>query len=95
MSSNLDLVTGTDILTQLAREHYYASVIVSIIPEIAHLINENEQLHKTMVNILKQINFDETHSVTWSQLEDDEMEVIDNFFDYLYFTSTTFLEEAR
>lgn len=94
MSHNLDLNTGTEILTQLAREHYYASVIVSIIPEIAHLINDNEQLHKIMVNIVKQIDFDETLSVTWSQLNEDEREVIGNFFDYLYFTSTQFLEET-
>ena len=95
MSHNLDLTTGTEILTQLAREHYYASVIVGIIPEIAHLINDSEQLHRIMGNIVKQIDFDETHSVTWSLLEEDEMEVIDNFFDYLYFTSPKFLEETQ
>lgn len=93
MSHNLDLITGTEILTQLAREHYYASVIVSIIPEIAHLINDNNQLNKIMVNIVKQVNLDETYSVSLSQLDEDEREVIDNFFDYLYFTSAQFLEE--
>lgn len=94
MSHALDVTIGCNILVQLARKHYYANGIVSIIPDIVHLINENEQLHKTMCHIMKQIDRTKNPDITWSQLKDADMEVIDNFFDYLYFTSPQFLKEA-
>lgn len=94
MDDSLDLITGSNILTQLAQKHYYAKVIVGIIPDVVHLINENELLHKTMRHILSQINTDTDISISWSQLDKNEKEVINNFFDYLYFTSEQFLKEA-
>lgn len=94
MDDSLDLITSSDILMQLAKKHYYAKVIVGIIPDVVHLINENELLHKTMRHILSQINTDTDISISWSQLDKNEKEVINNFFDYLYFTSEQFLKEA-
>jgi hypothetical protein len=94
MDNTLDLTISSEILTQLAQQHYYAKDILGTIPGIMHLVNENEQLHSTIIHILNQIDFSKSHSVKWSQLGQNEKNVIDNFFDYLYFTSPQFLKEV-
>lgn len=88
---NIDINKATELLVQLAKEHYYGDAIVELIPDIAQVFNENEQLNQTMSSILGRHH---PHYPKWEDLAPEDQASIDHFFEYLYFTSPSFLGEA-
>jgi hypothetical protein len=91
--NNSELIT--EVLLQLVVKNQYAVDIVSLIPKIGQIAQENIQLSKTINHILENTNYLTSRSISWSALDDNDREVISNFFEYLYFTSPQFLKEVK
>lgn len=90
-------ITGeimVEMLSQLVTKHYYAAEIIPLISGLTSFIVQNEQLRQTLEEIANKTNFLSEHQLHWSHLNPDEREIINCFFDYLYFTSPQFLKDV-
>ncbi|KTC85511.1 hypothetical protein [Legionella brunensis] len=83
-----------DMLTQLAPQHYYGQQVINLIPELSCFIAENYQLQQTLTDVAEKTNFQSNQQLDWPQLNKNEKDIINSFFDYLYFTSPQFLKDA-
>ncbi|AMP88932.1 hypothetical protein AXF35_04195 [Legionella pneumophila subsp. pascullei] len=82
-----------EMLGQLVTKHYYGKEIIPLISELASFIAQNEQLQQTLEEIADKNDFLSEHQLHWSELNPDEQQIINSFFDYLYFTSPQFLKD--
>ena len=95
MDKSLDPAIITEILLQLIVGHHYERSIIAAIPNIAFLINQNAQLTSLFKSILSHTYYMTSREISWSSLNPNEQDIINNFFEYLYFTSPQFLKEVK
>ncbi|VEB35702.1 Uncharacterised protein [Legionella sainthelensi] len=92
-----NVITGemmVEMLNQLAQGHFYEKTVMGLTDTLASFINANNQLHELLERCAKKSNFQNTRTISWSDLGSDDKKIINCFFDYLYFTSPQFLKDA-
>lgn len=95
MQRSIDKDLATQLLQQLLTVSPYASDIKEIVPTISHLANENTILNKALNAIIAQTNFKPSEKLDTRSIDKQDLAVIENFFEYLYFTSEAFLGTAK
>lgn len=91
----LDIEVVRDILLILAVNSKYAPEIINDIPSIAFLANENESLNKALKKIIDNTHDQQSHTISLCKDNKDAIELIHNFFEYIYFTSSHFLKDLK
>ena len=68
MNANLDINIVTELLQQLLTHSHYKKDLDVLIPHIAFLANENEQLSQAIHTVLTDTDFLTSHKLNWHQV---------------------------
>ena len=95
MIEKLDIEIITKLLLILVIKSPYAAAIIAEVPKASRLVNENIDLNNACSDILKHSDFLQTFRLNYSPQIKPAIEIINNFFEYLYFTSQEFLDGVK
>lgn len=95
MWQQIDETLASELLTQLLVYSSYADELMSSIPNIVHLVNKNRQLNLVINNIIEKNDFVNAYTLNKSHIDKRDLRIIQDFFEYLYFTSNTFLSRVE
>ena len=95
MNNDLNTEVILDILLQLLVGHYYEPDIITLIPQVAPLVNKNKQLTQVFKTILTRTEYSHSKKIHWDDLSVTDQKILNDFFEYLYFTSPDFLKEIK
>lgn len=83
-----------ELLSYLLNKNTYAKHIKVYQDQLAHIAENNEQIKSVLSSLLTKSNFKIDHEIKLSEFP-YEKEVINDFFEYIYFASDEFLKKAR
>jgi len=81
------------LIAALLQESGYADRIGQYVDQLDRIIDENDQLSKTVKSIYEKSDFGRSGRIAKSRLK-DEMAIMYMFFEHVYFASDEFIDSA-
>ena len=83
-----------ELLTTLLEKSAYAKHIKAYQKQLIEIAHTNEQIKSALTHLLTHSNFKTSHEIDLSQFP-HEKKILNNFFEYVYFASDSFLKGTK